>query len=122
MSKTLIISLIGIFFLGFSPAFAADNFAAIAFSQTTGAHGYAYDYSSRGEAERRALNGCAKHGSGCKVPIWVRNGCAALAVGTGNGYGTGWAANSNAAQRAALNSCARASRNCAVRRWVCTTR
>ena len=41
---------------------SAAYFGAIAFSQSTGARGYSYDYGSRYEAEERALQEC---GAGC---------------------------------------------------------
>ena len=101
---------------------AQDAYGAIAFSQSTGAHGYSYDYGSRAAAEQAAMAGCRKHGGGCKVVTWVKNGCTALAVGSRRGYGTAWAANQNVAQRAAVANCARHDGNCSVLRWVCTRR
>src|ERR1700681_405368 len=74
---------------------AADNFGAIAFSASSGAAGYSYDYASRDEAEERALQEC---GRGCEVVLWFKNACGALAVGTGNGYGSGWAASRSEAE------------------------
>jgi hypothetical protein len=40
---------------------AADNYGAIAYSPSTGAHGWSYDYGSRSAAENVALAGCRKH-------------------------------------------------------------
>ena len=59
-------------------AAAGDNFGAIAFSSSSGATGYSYDYDSRDGAEERALQEC---GPGCKVVLWFKNACGALAVG-----------------------------------------
>lgn len=38
-----------------------NKYAAIAFSNATGAHGWSYDYSSRALAERIAMRNCRKH-------------------------------------------------------------
>jgi serine/threonine-protein kinase len=101
---------------------AANNYGAIAYSTATGAHGWSIDYPSRSAAESVALQNCRKHGADCVVPIWVRNGCAALAVGSGNAYGSGWGTTRGLAESFALQSCRKVAANCAIRRWICTTR
>jgi len=101
-------------------AVADDFYAAIAFSHSSGAHGWANDYNSRRGAEREALSGCGH--SDCTVVQWIRNACAALAVGEGNGYGTGWAGGRGRAEGIAMSNCNGNTRNCGVVRWVCTTR
>ncbi|MEZ5800215.1 MAG: DUF4189 domain-containing protein [Nitratireductor sp.] len=68
----------------------SKQFGAIAYSPNTGAHGYSYDYSSRGEAETYAMNECRKYAGDCRVAIWFRNACGALAVGNIGGWGSGW--------------------------------
>jgi len=99
---------------------AADNYGAIAFSQRSGAIGYSFDHWSRAAAEARALTECAGR---CRVVLWFRNGCGALAVGHGNGFGSGWATNQWRAQRIAVAVCRRQGvQGCSVRQWVCTTR
>lgn len=103
-------------------AHARDYYGAIAFSQVTGAHGYSFDYSSRGGAQGRAMQECAKYGGGCKVAAWFKNGCGALAVGNGNGWGAEWGPNKASAQRLALKRCSSHTGGCQVVRWVCTTR
>ena len=101
---------------------AADNFAAIAYSQDTDSHGWSYDYSTRGEAEARAMVECAQYGRGCKIATWCKNACCALAVGRGNGWGADWGRSKDEAQRLAVRRCHTNTSNCSVRRWVCTTR
>lgn len=103
-------------------AYARDNYGAIAYSPSTGAHGYSYDYASRAVAERKALAECRKHARDCQVPLWFRNACGALAVGNGGGWGTGWGSNRALAERYALQSCSQYTKGCSVIRWVCTTR
>ena len=100
----------------------AENYGAIAYSPSTGAHGWSYDYPSRGAAENVALQGCRQHAGDCLVPIWFRDACGALAVGSNNGYGTGWGTSRGLAESYALQSCRKHTSNCAIRRWACTTR
>jgi hypothetical protein len=100
---------------------AAENYGAIAYSPSTKAYGWSYDYPSRGAAEREALSGCRAKASDCIIPLWFRNACGALAIGP-NGYGTAWATERSSAERRALDVCRRNSGGCAVARWVCTTR
>jgi Domain of unknown function (DUF4189) len=98
---------------------SAENFGAIAFSQSSGAVGYSFDYRSRGSAEEHALQEC---GRGCRVVLWFKDACAAIAVGSGNGYGTGWATTRGGAESIAMNNCNENASNCGVNRWVCTSR
>ena len=100
---------------------AQDFFGAIAYSPSTGAHGWSFDYRSRAEAESVALTNCGKHASDCTVPIWFRNACGALAVGP-KGYGSGWGTSQKIAEGYALQVCAKHSTGCTIKRWACTTR
>jgi hypothetical protein len=100
---------------------AADNYGAIAYSPSTGAHGWSFDYGSRVAAENAALANCRQHATDCSVPIWFRNACGALAVGP-NGYGSGWGTSRSIAERLALKICRQNSGGCTIRRWACTTR
>ncbi len=100
----------------------ADNYGAIAFSQQTGTIGWSYDYRTRADAERTALQKCANSARDCTVPIWFRNACGAIAIGDNNGFGTGWGTDRGIAESYALQTCRKHARNCSVRRWVCTTR
>jgi hypothetical protein len=100
---------------------AEEYFGAIAYSPTTRAHGWAYDYASRAEAERRAMAKCSRHAPDCFVPVWFRNACGALAIGF-DGYGSGWGASRKLAENYALQSCRRYSGGCWVVRWVCTSK
>jgi serine/threonine-protein kinase len=98
-----------------------EYFGAIAYSPSTRAHGWAYDYASRSGAESRALARCGHHASDCFVPVWFRNACGALAIGA-EGYGSGWGASRKLAETYALQSCRRYSAGCWVVRWVCTSK
>lgn len=100
----------------------ADLYGAIAFSPTTAAHGYSFDYANRAAAERRAINECEKNaGSGdCQAIVWFHNACGALAVGD-NAYGSGWGIDMLYAALYAMESCLEMTGNCKVVRWVCTS-
>jgi serine/threonine-protein kinase len=100
---------------------AAQNYGAIAFSPSTGATGWSYDYGSRSAAESTALANCRQNAPDCIVPIWFRDACGALAVGNDNGYGTGWGTTRDIAESLALNVCRKHATGCEIRRWVCTT-
>jgi len=103
-------------------ATARDYFGAIAYSQSTRSHGYSYDYGSRAAAEQRAFNECARYGGGCRIAVWFRNACGALAVGGDGGWGTGWHRTRRGAEANAIDKCSGVSYACRVTRWVCTTR
>jgi hypothetical protein len=114
-----IFGLVGV--VGAGRAAAQDNYGAIAYSPSTGAHGWAYDYGSRAAAEKVALSNCLEHADDCVIPIWFRNACGALAVGS-DGYGSGWGSNRGLAERFALRSCRKHTSDCWIKRWACTTR
>ena len=102
-------------------ASSADKFAAIAYSRTTGVNNVAYNHPSRTAAEHTVLDICRRQASDCTAPVWVQNGCVALAVGVANGFGTGWGATRAAAERDAINVCRNSVKGCAIRRVACTT-
>jgi len=106
---------------GAGDASARDNFGAIAYSPSTGAHGWSYDYASRAAAEEVALANCRQLAGDCVVPVWFRNACGALAVGSG-GHGSGWGTSRRLAERFALRSCRKNTSGCWIKRWACTTR
>ncbi|MFK5976466.1 MAG: DUF4189 domain-containing protein [Sulfurovum sp.] len=99
---------------------ARNYYGAISFSQSTGAYGYAYDYKSKRGAMNAARRKCGRRD--CKTPLWFRNACGALAIGNGNGYGTGWGNTRSSAKRKALRSCRKYNRGCYIKKSVCTTR
>jgi hypothetical protein len=109
---------IGLVMAQAAPAMA-DNFGAIAFSSSSGANGYSYDHGSREGAEEHAMQEC---GPGCEVVLWFKNACGSLAVGNGNGYGTGWADSRGEAEDIAMRSCRQQNGGCGVKVWTCTTR
>ncbi|MBK5958228.1 hypothetical protein CCR97_08390 [Rhodoplanes elegans] len=100
-------------------AAAAEKFGAIAFSTDSGRAGWSFDYDSRARAESEALASC---GGGCKIVIWFKNACGALATGGNNAYGAAWANSRAEAEQKATGFCRQRSASCSIRRWVCTTR
>ncbi|KST61880.1 hypothetical protein BC008_07350 [Mastigocoleus testarum BC008] len=107
-----------------APAQAQNYYGAIAYSEASGSHGFSYDYSNRSAAGVRAMREC-ENGSGygdCKVLIWFRNACGALAKAPSGAYGSGWGADRSTAERYAIETCNQHGQKCRVVRWVCTTR
>jgi serine/threonine-protein kinase len=101
---------------------AAQSFGAISYSPSTGAFGWTKDYSTRAEAERVAIANCRKQANDCtSPPLWFRNACGALAVGSG-GWGTAWGFHQADAEKKAITSCQRWSMDCVVKHSLCTAR
>jgi hypothetical protein len=98
----------------------ADSFGAISLSPSTGASGWSHDFTSRWQAEDAAQTYCYRNARDCRVAIWFKNSCGAVARGPDGGWGADWAEDSRSAQRAALAACSRHSYNCRVVRWQCS--
>ena len=99
----------------------AEQYGAIAYSPSSGARGYAYDYPSRRQAEQRALQECRANGRGCQIAVWYVGACGAVAAGS-NGWGSAWGSSRQAAESRALRQCSQYTNNCSVRTWSCTSR
>lgn len=116
-------------------AIAMFVFAAPATSMAAGAlaidtnqgdqWGWAVDYPSQTDADRRALNEC---GYGCSIVMRFSNTCAAYAADQAHGSTVyGWAhgySSSSGAQNGALSECrlrGGAGSQCIVRVWGCDT-
>jgi hypothetical protein len=82
---------------------ADDTYAAIAYSENTMRYGYSYGYSTRADAEARALKEC--NTDDAKVVIWCRNAYAALAVSDEGFYGYAWASTERQAKSIAAQKC-----------------
>lgn len=72
-----------------SPARAQNSFGAIALSESTYAFGWSGDKLSRQAAERIALRNCYQYADDCRIVMWTRNACMALAIGD-ESWGTSW--------------------------------
>jgi hypothetical protein len=104
-------------------------FGAIAVDRSDGTFGFSFDFSTRAAAERRALRECRIRSQTdlCRGIVWVRNGCASVAVrrrADGSLSRIAWGIGSSRAQaqRRALNKCQDDGRRCRVLAWTCTTR
>jgi len=104
---------------GAGPALA-DSYGAIAYSPSTGATGWSYAYNSRGDAETVARRNCDSSANDCRVAIWFRDACGAVAVGNRGGWGSGWGGDGREAQRKAINSCSQNTGGCRIIRWQCS--
>jgi hypothetical protein len=78
--------------------------------------GSSWNYITNTEARRRAMAGCRKYGSGCKVLVTFRT-CGAVSFGKGSGrtgaYGS-FGVNRRDARAKALARCRRKYRNCKI--------
>ena len=91
---------------------------SIAFSQDDdGAYawGIAWSFDSSAAAEAEALGQCREYGgTRCAEAGWFQEACGALAIGDGNGYGTGWGATTGEAERDALAQCRVSNEDCRI--------
>jgi hypothetical protein len=110
----------GLFVLWWPGVALAAQYGAIAYSQASGRYGYSFNFGSRAAAEVQALANCGD--GGCAIVVWFRNACGALATGTDNGYGYGWAYTRGQAESIAMANCANNASECSVVAWSCTAR
>jgi serine/threonine-protein kinase len=110
--------------MGAAATSAQNLYGAIARSRSTGDKGYAWNYSSRYEAERRAIAECNSYsGAGdCRALLWFRNACGSIAESNDGGAGTGWGTTRALSQDYALDSCNGIGSGCRVTRTICTGR
>lgn len=97
----------------------ADSFGAISISPQNGATGWSHSYSSRWEAEDVAQSNCYQYAGDCRVAIWFKNACGAVARGP-SGWGADWGDNRRDAEYAAVRSCEKHSYDCQIIRWQCS--
>lgn len=104
-------------------------FGAIAVETRTLITGYAKDYLSRADAERRAIAMCRRAGglaTGCKIAVWGHNSCLALSTsrasnGGPNTWGYAWSDDGWVSQRNATAACRKdGGANCRVAVTFCT--
>ncbi|WP_019502345.1 DUF4189 domain-containing protein [Pseudanabaena sp. PCC 6802] len=103
-------------------ASAGDLYGAIARSRSTGDKGFSWNYSTRYEAERRAIAECSSYsGAGdCEALLWFRNACGSIAESNDGGAGTGWGTTRALSQDYAIDSCNSVGSGCRVTRTICT--
>ena len=105
----------------------SEAYQAIAYSPRTDHHGYAYSRASRAEAEAAAMDYCRRgtsaDGNDCRVVMWSRTACAALATATGGFFGAAWGDPRANAEARALKQCGDGGgKACAIARTVCPAR
>ena len=116
-----ILAVLAIAFTTLAPAMAlADSYGAIAYSPTTRADGWSHAFSTRADAERRALRECSGRARDCRVAIWFKNACGALAVRRNGSWGSGWGSDRRRAELEAIGVCNQYTGGCRVARWVCS--
>lgn len=81
---------------------------------STLAFAWSGDSSSRQAAERQALQYCR---GACKIALWFKHSCGALALGDGTGWGAAWGDNY---ERRALGFCRERTTNCRIAKSMCT--
>ena len=100
------------------PAGSGPLHGSIAFSQDDdGAYawGIAWSFDSSAGAQSEALGQCREYGgTRCAEAGWFQEACGALAIGDGNGYGTGWGATTGEAERDALAQCRVSNDDCRI--------
>lgn len=97
------------------------SFAAIAYSESTGRHGFGVNYPTAALAAERARFECRKRASDCQVIAEFSKQCAALVVeqqGAGFKKHLAFAASESAAELLAFAECS--SEPCSLRRLLCT--
>lgn len=85
----------------------AGYYGAFAFSQGTGESGWSKNYDTKREAASAAMSFCRENSSAddCKIVYQFTNSCAALAVGSSNGYGVAWDLKKGRANKKAVAAC-----------------
>ena len=99
------------------------GFGAIAYSVSSGTHGYSYGQASQAAAEAMAVRQCQLQGgaSDCAAVLWFNHSCGALAANDRHAYGAEWAASTADAERKAVATClAQGSGSCTVARSFCS--
>jgi hypothetical protein len=99
----------------------SDQYGAIAYSRSTGAYGYAYDFDSEARARRTALNNCARRATDCQVVMTFFDQCGALAETPKYEVSPGLGKTRKEAEDRSLAACrAAGGKNCSVAAWTCS--
>jgi len=96
----------------------AAEWGSIAYSPSTGATGYSYNYDTRSTAGAWAMSYCNK--SDCRVAVNFQNACGAVAVGRNGGWGADWGPTRASAEANAISACQLHDGGCRTKRWVCS--
>ena len=109
----------------FSGAAGEDLFGSVAFSAEPGggyAWGIAWDHHSQEGARSEAVTVCrGRGGSRCREQLSFLNGCGALFIGEGNGWGIGTGGSRLRAEAKAREACESVNENCRLAVSRCTS-
>ena len=109
MKLLAVLSMVLVTVIGWSSAQAEDQYGSIAFSQEANGgynYGISWNHATRDAARSRAVQECRnKGGRNCGEVLAFRNTCGAVAIGGGNGYGTGGGDSVDAAEQSAISKC-----------------
>lgn len=98
----------------------ADEWGSIAFSPSTGATGYSYNYDTRRIAGEWAMSYCKENAHDCRIVVNFQNACGAVAMGRNGGWGADWGPTRNSAEANAIAVCQSHDGGCRTKRWVCS--
>ena len=82
LSTLIAVLALSVFVDGAAQAKGGNLFGAIAVAIQEKGFGFSFNYPTRDEAEERAMTECEirAEGNSCRNIVWVRNGCAAVAL------------------------------------------
>ena len=92
----------------------AAEWGSIAFSPSTGATGYSYNYDTRRVSGEWAMSYC--DANDCRIVVNFQNACGAVAVGRNGGWGSDW----GTTRANAIAACRTHDNGCRTKRWVCS--
>lgn len=102
---------------------AQNDYGSLAIDARNGdLYGWAINYSSYAEADRRALSECEENGGDCQVVLNFKGGCGVYVVEPGNPYLYGWGVadtKAEAQEIAMAEARAQGGSNLIVRVWGC---
>ena len=118
-------ALLAVVFGTCSGAAAQDLYGSVAFStEPEGGYawGIAWDHDSQGGARWRAVAACRERGgSRCQEEVSFLNGCGALFIGGGNGWGIGTGGSRLRAEAKAREACESVNEDCRLAVSRCTS-
>jgi hypothetical protein len=103
MFRKTLIALIVVASSGFAASAFAGDYAAIAYSPSTGKYGYSYGFPCLDQAEAAARENAAD--CNAQVMVWTENEYLALAQNSDGSYGYGYSSSRYLAQSMAMRNC-----------------
>jgi hypothetical protein len=122
MRRLIVLAVVICLFLktGEMPASAASKEGALAYDYPTGAYGFAYNYPSTTQAEKKALSECSS--GSCSVVVNFDAGMCASFYKGDNAYGWGTGSTINNARSRAERECNARGSGCYERVWGCNSK